>query len=112
MSHWLEFHSDSNDPPEFEWNIIDCYKDALRRQLGEKLYIMDAGLLNTKCEFNQNIICRMEARSDGVISDKVLQQEVLNRRLHMERIRKFVVEKRISAPSVLMIKIKKLSPYT
>ena len=50
----------------------------------------------------------MEARSDGVISDKVLQQEVLNRRLHMERIRKFVVEKRISAPSVFNDKNQKV----
>ena len=48
ISHWMEAHETSSESPEFEWQIIDSYPDALRRQLCEGLYILEEGALNKK----------------------------------------------------------------
>ena len=90
----MDSHYDSDDPPEFKWTVIDSYKDALRRQLGEGLHILNAGALNRKCEFNSNIICRMEARADVKTSDKELQEEVVRRKSYMEKLRQFICDKK------------------
>ena len=59
ISHWLEAHPMSVEAPEFEWNVVDAYGDALRHHLCEGLQIMEAGSLNKRLEFHNNIICRM-----------------------------------------------------
>ena len=96
----MDSHHDRDDPPEFKWTVIDSYKDALRRQLGEGLHILNAGALNRKCEFNSNIICRMEARADVKTSDKELQEEVVRRKSYMEKLRQFICDKKYTSPHV------------
>ena len=73
IQHWMEMHQDSTTAPEFKWSILDSYKDALRRQLCEGLYILESGSLNRKHEFNRNLICRMEATLDSHLSDSQLK---------------------------------------
>ena len=94
IAHWMEEHESSMIPPVFKWEIIDGYKDALRRQLGEGLYILKEGGLNRKNEFNSNAICRLQATMNECLSDKEMQQELEARKSYNMRIRKFVVEKK------------------
>ena len=89
----MEAHNSSEDPPEFKWSVLSSYADALRRQLGEGLHIMESGVLNRKIEFNNNLICRMEARTDERMSEKELQQELTKRKVFNENLKKFVCEK-------------------
>ena len=76
--------------PEFKWKILDSYKDALRRQLCEGLYILEAGALNKKVEFNRNIICRLESPVDTLVTNKQLKQEINRRRTYNEKIACFI----------------------
>ena len=69
INHWLEKHHTSICAPEFKWSVLDKYKDALRRQLCEGLYILESGSLNEKLEFNRNIICRLDVTMDTQWSD-------------------------------------------
>ena len=62
LAHRMEKHPTDLECPRFKFVVIGQYKDALRRQLGEALHIMDSGNLNRKMEFNQNEICRLESR--------------------------------------------------
>ena len=91
ISHWLEKHTTSCDPPEFKWEVIDAYSDALRRQLCEGLQIIDSGVLNRKMEFHNNLICRMRtATARDELTEKELQKEMDQRRLHKMKIKKFI----------------------
>ena len=45
--------------PQFKFEVLTSYKDALRRQLAEGLYILEKGDLNKRCEYNSNEICRL-----------------------------------------------------
>ena len=67
ISHWMEAHADNIEAPEFEWKVVDAYTDALRRQLGEGLHIMESVALNKKLEFNNNLICRMEVAKNDML---------------------------------------------
>ena len=60
-AHWMEAHTLSLEAPEFKWEVVDSYPDALIRQVTEGLYILETGVLNKRQEFQQNIICRMSA---------------------------------------------------
>ena len=91
ISHWMEEHSTSTDAPEFKWQIVDSYKDALRRQLGEGLYIMKEGVLNKKNEFNANAIYRMQAQLDNTLSEEELHKEIEERRAYKLKIKNFVL---------------------
>ena len=93
----MEAHNGSKDPPEFKWAVLDSYADALRRQLGEGLHILESGALNRKIEFNNNLICRMEARTDERMSEKELQQELIKRKTFNENLKKFVCEKAVTS---------------
>ena len=93
ISHWMDAHESSNDPPEFEWKIVESYSDALRRQLCEGLYILEEGALNRKNEFNNNMICRMRAMLKDTMSEKELQKELEARKEYNDRLRSFVVKK-------------------
>ena len=91
ISHWMEEHSTSTDAPEFKWQIVDSYKDALRRQLGEGLYIMKEGVLNKKNEFNANAIYRMQAQLNNTLSEEELHKEIEERRAYKLKIKNFVL---------------------
>ena len=57
INHWMDKHDTSLQAPEFKWKILDRYTDPLRRQLCEGIYILQAGTLNKKNEFDNNLIC-------------------------------------------------------
>ena len=103
LSHWMDAHSGSNEPPEFKWTIMDSYTDALRRQLAEGLLILKSGVLNKKLEFNNNLICRMEARTNGALSEKELQKELSERKAYNEKLKNFICDK-ASASDVFNLK--------
>ena len=97
IAHWMENHGTSIVPPEFKWQVLDKYSDALRRQLAEGLHIIDTGVLNRKLEFNNNIICRMEASTNSVTSENQLQKELDERKKYKENIKSFInVMERVS----------------
>ena len=107
ISHWLEAHQNSDDPPESKWTVLDSYTDALRRQLGEGLHILKSGASNRKSEFNSNIICRLEARSDADPTDLELQQEIVRRKKHTDDIKRFICDKSTASDVFLSLKLKK-----
>ena len=90
LNHWMEVHGLSVEPPEFEWKILDKYKDPLRRQLCKGLHIWQSGTLNKKSEFNNNLICRLEVVDKGFLTDKQLKLEIESRREYKEKLREFV----------------------
>ena len=94
ICHWMEKHRESPEPPLFKWKIIDQYPDALRRQLCEGLNILHTGTLNKKCEFNSNIICRLQVPENNFLTDKQLKNEVDSRKSFKEKLRCFINEKR------------------
>ena len=91
ISHWLEKHTSCREPPEFKWEVVDAYSDALRRQLCEGLQIIEAGVLNKKMEFHNNLICRMRAATTrDEWSEKELQKEMDERKMYKMKIKKFI----------------------
>ena len=91
LSHWMESHSSSLEPPKFKWEVIESFGDALRRQLGEGLLILQSGVLNKRVEFNNNLICRMSATTvGGVVTEKELQDEIEKKRDYTCRLKKFI----------------------
>ena len=103
ITHWMEAHEDTIEAPEFEWKVLDAYPDALRRQLGEGLHILESGALNKKLEFNNNLICRMEVAKNNMLTDKDLQQELTKRRAHASRLTEFI-QKKASTTDVILLK--------
>ena len=90
ISHWMDVHGTSVVAPEFKWQVLDKYSDALRRQLAEGLHIMNSGVLNKKVEFSTNIICRMQATTTATTSEAELQKELDERRVYKDKLRNFV----------------------
>ena len=93
ISHWMEAHAHSTSAPVFDWKVIDSYNDALRRQLGEGLHILETGALNRKLEFNQNIICRMEVAVNDNPSDDDLKKELSKRKTYTDNLLNFIANK-------------------
>ena len=91
IAHWMEAHETSLDAPEFKWQVLDSYGDALRRQLGEGLHILESGVLNRKFEFNNNIICRLQVtRSKDELTEEDLQRELESKRIFNNRMKTFI----------------------
>ena len=101
IAHWMEAHASSLVAPEFEWNILDSYGDALRRQLGEGLHILHSGVLNRKQEYNNNIICRMQVtRGKEDLSERDLQKELEKKKIYNNRLKSFI--KKLSQNNVII----------
>ena len=62
--HWLEKHRNLDRPPTFKFKVVARFRDCLSRQLCESLLINEYGHLNSKSEFNNNSICRLEVPVD------------------------------------------------
>ena len=60
VKHWMMFHGTHAIPPRFVFKILKKYRDPLSRQIGEALYIMERGILNSKLEFGVNELCSIE----------------------------------------------------
>ena len=91
ISHWLDAHPMSVEPPEFEWKVVDAYSDALRRQLCEGLQILETGSLNKRLEFHNNNLCRMRvSSSNSDLTEKELQRELDKKKEFNGRIKKFI----------------------
>ena len=106
ISHWMEDHGTSVRAPEFKWQVIDKYSDALRRQLSEGLYILDSGVLNRKLEFNNNIICRMQAvtTTTGVMSETQLQKELEEKKMYRDKLKSFIDVMSHVSPDISLMK--------
>ena len=46
LEHWFQEHGMDTVRPQFKFEVLTSYKDALRRQLAEGLYILERGDLN------------------------------------------------------------------
>ena len=90
ISHWMDSHPTSLEAPEFKWQVMDSYGDALRRQLSEGLHIMEAGALNKRLEFHNNIICRLRPSTSQDMSENELQKALEKKRVYHSKINKFI----------------------
>ena len=89
VEHWMKKHPLDSTCPEFEFTIVTSYKDALRRQIGEALYILAEGNLNRKTEFNLNELCRMEPRHHTKDVEENWRNEFEERRITKEHLKNF-----------------------
>ena len=89
----MEFHDAAENCPKFEFKVIDSYKDCLRRQLSEGLHILRSGTMNRRMEFNDNLICRLEAGTGARMGENELKSELAQRRTFKERIEEFISRK-------------------
>ena len=46
IHHWMSEHATDTSPPEFTFRVLNSCNDALRRQLGEGIQILETGSLN------------------------------------------------------------------
>ena len=99
VEHWMHTHGLEVECPEFKFEIIGAYSDALRRQIGEAVNIIDKGTLNRKNEFNSNELCRLEPTVTTWTSEEHWRQDLEQRRIKKEKLKNF---------SDVMINIKKL----
>ena len=98
----MESHPANLDPPEFKREVLVSFSDGLRRQLGEGLLILQAGVLNRRSEFNNNLIRRMSATTlGGVVTEKELQDEIEKKRDYKNRLKKFIEIMSKSSPILL-----------
>jgi len=86
----MDCHGTCTTPPEFEFKIIARYEDALRRQLCEGLYILQAGTLNRKVEFNNNVISRLEVPDLEIYQEKWLKEELETRTAYKNKMKNFI----------------------
>ena len=90
IAHWMEAHPTIMEAPEFKWQVLDAYSDALRRQLCEGLNIITAGVLNKRLEFHQNIICRLQAATTTELTEKELQKALERKKEYNMRLKRFI----------------------
>ena len=64
VKHWLRDHGTQMTQPRFEFKVIRTCSDALTRQVGEAVWILKSGNLNSKSEFGTNHLCRLVADLD------------------------------------------------
>ena len=79
LSHWMLEHSTQVTPPKFEFEVLECFKDALRRQIAEAVHIWTKGDLNRKNEFNANEICRMQPLVTSEDQEILIKRETLEK---------------------------------
>ena len=90
ICHWMECHATDTSCPKFEFEILKCYSDPLRRQLFEALSIMDQGTLNRRLEFNTNEITRMESTKTCWEVESCFKREQDERQVHKMKIKSFI----------------------
>ena len=90
ICHWMDKHPTIMEAPDFKWQVVETYGDALRRQLCEGLFIMEAGVLNKRAEFHNNLICRMSASTSQEWSEKELQRALEGKKDYCMKIKKFI----------------------
>ena len=89
LDHWMTSHPTSCKRPEFEFKILSCYPDALRRQLSEGLFIIEKGGLNRRNEFGQNKLCRMQVSKSEDEQEKLSKEVMIEKKLYEEKINNF-----------------------
>ena len=82
-------HPTSCKRPEFEYKILSCYPDALRRQLSEGLLIIEKGGLNRRNEFGQNNLCRMQVSKSDAEQEELSKEVMKEKKLYEEKIDNF-----------------------
>jgi len=88
----MEAHRSSEEAPDFKWEILEAYPDALRRQLAEGLHILEAGGLNKHMEFNSKILCRLGPVSQRELTEKELKKELEQKREEKVKLQNFIAE--------------------
>jgi len=93
INHWFETHPDMDAPPEFNFKLLRCFKEAFGRQIFEAIMILDKGTLNSKLEYGINQICRldnMETEWDTAEEQRRLWEE---RKEYNQKLKSFIVMK-------------------
>ena len=54
VKHWVLCHSDSDQPPEIEFEVVKNHRDCLSRLLHEAVLIDEIGTMNSKSEWRRN----------------------------------------------------------
>ena len=80
IQHWADRHRISPTPPSFKFKILRTCKDSLSRQVGEAVWIMEAGTLNNKSEFGLNHICRMVPSKHPALDEHEWKSELNDRK--------------------------------
>ena len=69
------------------------------------MHIIESCALNKKLEFNNYLICRMEAAKNDKLSDKDLQLELTRRKAYISKLKKIIQEKAYTT-NVIILKTK------
>ena len=95
LKHWIESHPALREIPPFQFRIIRTFKECLTRQVSEAIAIMLAGtpLLNAKCEYLTNNICRVTVEEGSVEKKKREMSEELAEKERLKVIDAFRLEK-------------------
>jgi hypothetical protein len=72
VKHWMDRHSDMNQPPPFRFRVLRTFKDCLTRQLSEAININMSkdSLLNSKNEYITNCITRISVQEGALGREK------------------------------------------
>ena len=90
LEHWLESHGTEVVHPQFKFEVLASYKDPLRRQLAEGIFILDRGELNRRQEFNNNEICRMVPSDNQREKEKKIKSEQVEKKNYEDKFVNFV----------------------
>ena len=90
LEHWMTHHGTETVRPTFNFKVLECYGDALRRQLAEGLYIIDRGGLNRRNEFCQNNLCRLQIKLTDDQQEETAKQIAQEKRDLNEKLENFI----------------------
>ena len=68
VRHWNESHSDSQNPPNYSYEVMAQYKSSLQRQLMEALLIEREqcdNIMNGKGEWGINLVPRLKVDDES-----------------------------------------------
>ena len=78
IQHWMQHHGTDTRCPDFKFEIISAFKDPLRRQLTEAIYINEQGTINNKHEFGVNELNKLECSTTSREREIELKNELEN----------------------------------
>ena len=90
ISHWMENHGTTAEPPEFEFKIVSSHRDPLGRQLKEAVMINVEGNLNRKKEFSINELIRLETSKYSWEEDIDLNKQKKEEQEHENKLTNFI----------------------
>ena len=80
IQHWHQLHAASNAQSKFKFKILKSCTDTLTRQVGEAIWILSTGNLNSKTELGLNHLCRMISDKTPWETEKEIKEAELEKK--------------------------------